>query len=687
MKTIKSILFIVSIVIVFLSFSNSNASESEDGKPLDFFNSISLIDGDFLDRSITRELSESFSILPNVSISDSVDSGFLIRGINAEGNGLSSGKPLANLYVDGIAQSINGSRRGTLGTWDLENISLMRGPQGTQGGRVSTAGQINLNTKDPTFTEEGSLLFGLGENNLYESALMISGPINEYLAARFTAEILNQDGEFNYPLSVGLPKFSERKEDKYYQLRTKILYQPSGKDGLTAKFTALHSYDSPQYQDVDGPSAGVEWNDRVWGLQSLPAFIPALSTEVSQASLSIFSPINEYWSVESLTGIIKTQTEIPSIDLSKDGEIDEKNHSRQFTAHYENGPVTSSIGIFYLDGKTNSSYNQKLPFNNFTTENHEIQEVENIALFSEVNFQILPRWSIFGGLRYDREEMEFNKVFREVNETQLLSSTSFSSDFSDDAILPKVGINHNLNDDTLISLKTQKSYRPGGIEYDLFNNNDYLYNDETVWNYELSLSGKLPNKSINYSANLFYMDWKDQQLTIPRIPSDLTSSVITNVKDSYVYGGELELISQPSKGLILFASIGAALTEFEEFEFNQIGTNNNLSGLKFPRTPNYSASAGIEYQFDSGLFLGGNVNYTSSRISRSIFEGLERDDLSAYTVVNFRVGYKRENWSITAFANNLTDEEYFLYRYDTPKLQVGTLGLGRFFGVRASYNF
>ena len=127
MKTIKSILFIVSIVIVFLSFSNSDASESEDGKPLDFFNSISLIDGDFLDRSIIRELSESFSILPNVSISDSVDSGFLIRGINAEGNVPSSGKPLANLYDDGIAQSINGSRRGTLGTWDLENISLMRG--------------------------------------------------------------------------------------------------------------------------------------------------------------------------------------------------------------------------------------------------------------------------------------------------------------------------------------------------------------------------------------------------------------------------------------------------------------------------------------------------------------------------------------------------------------------------------
>ena len=75
MKTIKSILFILPIVIVFLSFSHSNANESEDEKSLDFFNSTSLINGNFLDRSIIREVSESFSILPNVSISDSSSCG------------------------------------------------------------------------------------------------------------------------------------------------------------------------------------------------------------------------------------------------------------------------------------------------------------------------------------------------------------------------------------------------------------------------------------------------------------------------------------------------------------------------------------------------------------------------------------------------------------------------------------
>lgn len=687
MKAIQSISIYLLITIVSLSYSYSDTPEFEDKSPLDFYNSVSLIDGDFLDRFIIREVSESFRILPNVSISDSVDSGFLIRGINAEGNGLFAGKPLANIYVDGISQSINGARRGSLGTWDLEKISLMRGPQGTEGGRVSVAGQINLETKDPTFFEEGSLLLGLGENNLYESALMISGPINEYLAARFTAEMLNHDGEFNYPLSGGLPKLSERKDDNYYQLRTKILYQPFGKDGLTAKLTALHSYDAPQYQDVDGPSAGVQWADRIWGLQSLPAFIPALSTEVSQASLSIFNPINEHWSIESLTGVIKTYTEIPSIDLSKKGEINEKNHSRQITTHYKNGPIKSSLGIYYLDSKTNQNYDQKLPFNDFSSQSYENKEFENIAFFGEVHFQILPRWSLFGGLRYDHEKFDFNSIFREVKNNQILASKKYSNDYSDDALLPKIGINHNINEDTFITLGAQNSYRSGGLGYDYLNSKEYSYDDENVWNYEFSLSGKMPQKNINYSANIFYMDWKDQQLSIPQIPGDTMSSLVINAKDSHVYGGEFEIQAKPSNSLLLYASIGTAITEFKDFEFSQLQTQTNLSGQKFPRTPNYSASAGLEYQFEGGYFIGGDINYNSSRISRSIFEGLERDDLASYTTLNFRIGYKTDEWTITAFANNLTDEEYFLYRYDTPKLQVGTLGLGRFFGLRASYNF
>ena len=225
------------------------------------------------------------------------------------------------------------------------------------------------------------------------------------------------------------------------------------------------------------------------------------------------------------------------------------------------------------------------------------------------------------------------------------------------------------------------------MEYDLLNDAEYEYKDEKVWNYELSLSGNSLDKKIKYSANLFYMDWKDQQLNIPQIPRDSSTAIISNVNDSQVYGGELEIQAQANENLTLFASLGAAVTEFEDFKLNQFRTETILSGEKFPRSPNFTAAVGFEHQFESGFFLGADMKYTSSRVSRSIFEGLERDDLPEYTILNLRLGYRQDDWSITAFASNLTNEEYFLYRYNTPKLQVGTIGLERYVGLRVTYNF
>ncbi|MDP6860120.1 MAG: TonB-dependent receptor plug domain-containing protein, partial [Verrucomicrobiales bacterium] len=182
--------------LLFLLNANSQSikgDQSSINNPNDILNSISLVDGDFLERSLIRELSETFRVMANVTVADSVDSGFLIRGINAEGIGLASGNTLSTIYVDGIAQSRDGSRRGSLGTWDLKNISVLRGPQGTLGGKNSLAGHIQIETNDPTFHHENSSFFGLGDNGFYESAFMISGPINDQLAVRLSAESQHKD--------------------------------------------------------------------------------------------------------------------------------------------------------------------------------------------------------------------------------------------------------------------------------------------------------------------------------------------------------------------------------------------------------------------------------------------------------------------------------------------------------------
>ena len=68
--------------LLFLLNANSQSikgDQSSINNSNDTLNSISLVDGDFLERSLIRELSETFRVMANVTVADSVDSGFFIR--------------------------------------------------------------------------------------------------------------------------------------------------------------------------------------------------------------------------------------------------------------------------------------------------------------------------------------------------------------------------------------------------------------------------------------------------------------------------------------------------------------------------------------------------------------------------------------------------------------------------------
>jgi outer membrane receptor protein involved in Fe transport len=81
------------------------------------------------------------------------------------------------------------------------------------------------------------------------------------------------------------------------------------------------------------------------------------------------------------------------------------------------------------------------------------------------------------------------------------------------------------------------------------------------------------------------------------------------------------------------------------------------------------------------------VKHTSRALSRSVFEGVPADYLPAYTVLNLRGGYAWKQARVSLYADNATDEKYFLYRFDDPSFQVGTVGKGRSVGVVLDASF
>jgi iron complex outermembrane receptor protein len=68
---------------------------------------------------------------------------------------------------------------------DIEQLEVLRGPQGTLFGKNTTAGVINISTRAPTFTPERSIETSVGEDGYFQTKGTISGPLNDELAGRF----------------------------------------------------------------------------------------------------------------------------------------------------------------------------------------------------------------------------------------------------------------------------------------------------------------------------------------------------------------------------------------------------------------------------------------------------------------------------------------------------------------------
>ncbi|HET9397048.1 MAG TPA: TonB-dependent receptor plug domain-containing protein, partial [Nitrospiraceae bacterium] len=115
---------------------------------LDTQSSVGVVTAEDIETKDLTTFREAFKTMANVMGGDWLDSGFVIRGVNSEG--LTSGAPLASLYIDGAAQTKMGTRRGSRGLWDVEQVEVYRGPQSTLSGRAALAGAVYISTRDPS---------------------------------------------------------------------------------------------------------------------------------------------------------------------------------------------------------------------------------------------------------------------------------------------------------------------------------------------------------------------------------------------------------------------------------------------------------------------------------------------------------------------------------------------------------
>lgn len=116
-----------------------------------------------------------------------------IRGLGAPFGLTNDGlDPGVGLYVDGVFLARPAAT--TLDFLDVEQIEVLRGPQGTLFGKNTTSGAVNITTRKPVFTPETEIEQTFGTLGLVQTKASISGPLTEHVAGRLSFSGTQRDG-------------------------------------------------------------------------------------------------------------------------------------------------------------------------------------------------------------------------------------------------------------------------------------------------------------------------------------------------------------------------------------------------------------------------------------------------------------------------------------------------------------
>jgi iron complex outermembrane receptor protein len=224
--------------------------------------SLSVVSGALLDRSYTvntQQLSQHVPAL-NYSSANPRNTAFTIRGLGSSVVAVSQAndglEPGVGYYVDQVYHARPATAAFDFS--DIEQVEVLRGPQGTLFGKNSTAGAINITTRAPTFTTEGEAEISYASYNFLQVKGAVSGPIiGDTLAGRVSVVSTRRDGVIDNVVTG-----RDQNGIGNQAIRGQLLFRPSEDLSvkLSADFTNFQSNCCTQvyYATATRPTSGTD---------------------------------------------------------------------------------------------------------------------------------------------------------------------------------------------------------------------------------------------------------------------------------------------------------------------------------------------------------------------------------------------------------------------------------------------
>jgi iron complex outermembrane receptor protein len=628
--------------------------------------------------------------------SDTAGNNVSVRGIKS--NNTTAASPLPSipttaLYVDGVYEGIGGS-------YDLDRVEVLRGPQGTLYGRSATSGVVTSYTKNPTFDElsfDGAA--ELGSYNLQHYTGAVNVPVSDTFALRVAADQFTRDG---YDSAEGgainrtsgrLKMLFKPNKDLSVLAGVAVEQNKTRTGGLQATLIDANTF---QYVPVPVRSGKNDfnqaWMNIDWNLgSSTLTYQPALRSWKQDAVIYQGGPGGG-----GLNQTLKT----PSDDFIT--------HELRLASN-DTGALKWLLGGFYYDNKLHNTNDIRwLSSNGLLTLSDTDKETSNMGVFGEMTYAFVDTWRLTAGLRQDRTNVkttssttnnlnyacntplmlpppppipapppvpgcpgagpnDANAGLPPNNSTLALTGDAGAREFNNSTY--KLRLEHDLSKANMVYASVATGFIPGDVQVTSGAGGAPEASDygaEQLTAYEFGSKNRFLNNRLQLNGDVFYYDYGGFRTSVRPDPLNPGTQILLTVP-AQVLGAELEmqyLLTPRDQISMNYSYTDAHFTNAPLLFTQNVAETNKVPGV-VPHTFNVAYRHTFTLSDSSTLDVRADARYTSAYNLDNISAQLGQAGMAYVHVDEQWTGNLSGTWvpgsgnySVTAYVRNVTNNRY-----------------------------
>jgi len=631
------------------------------------------------EKQITNVLDLQYAA-PNLSLATNTGTAngarLFIRGAG-EDESRASAEPAVGVYVDDVY--IGRAVGALFDLVDLEQVEVLRGPQGTLYGRNSNGGAIRLNSVAPS-TEDGEydLAFTAGSDGRFDARATGNFVLGEKTALRASFLSRSRDGFHTLNPNGDFAALAGQEVGEIDTQAVRLSFLHQFNDQWSANLI-LDRTDDDSDPIPDSLNTDFDADNNIFTIEPVPGTTCSAATPANFLGVGCFSDyssevesqggslkvVGEYdnYTFKSITGVRTLEDELSTrIGFPFNQETDQDQFSQEFTitSNFDsNFNYVAGLFFFEEDIQLNSTF--VIPFELGV-------ETSAQAAFFQGTYEFGEKTSLTGGVRYTDEEKSIDGLSVVTGlsrvETRDFTNTTY-----------RINLDHQFSDNVFAYVSYSTGFKSGGWSPDCFSPAGCFLpvDEEELDTFEVGIRSTLFNNRVRLNATLFSNTYDDLQIgaTVP----DLGFTRL-NVDEAEIDGFELEASFLLSENFSINTTIGlldaeySSLTEIQAASLTNGGASPGCNGvpsvecglgLQLKNAPDYKGSVGLVYtSYLNNGELTANLDFSFEDESFNLAANIPNSVTDVSTLINARIAYAPNDsgWRFAVWGQNITDEEF-----------------------------